>query len=46
MYDLAQAYEEQGKTAQAIAMYKKLILTAPSGKYASKAQGRILKLGK
>ena len=46
MYDLAQAYEQQGKSTQAINMYKKLVLTNPSGKYASKAQGRINKLGK
>lgn len=46
MYDLARAYEKQGKNAQALAAYKKLVLKYPADKYASKAQGRISKLSK
>ena len=46
MYDLAGAYEKQGKTTQALATYKKLVLKYPTDKYANKAQGRIEKLSK
>ena len=46
MYDLANAYEKQGKNTQALATYKKLVLKYPASKYANKAQGRISKLSK
>ena len=46
MYDLAKAYEKQGKNVQALATYKKLVLKYPADKYANKAQGRIAKLSK
>ena len=46
MYELGQAYERQNRTAQAMEMYRKLVLRHPDGKYAARAQGRINKLGK
>jgi len=46
MYDLAGAYEKQGKTTQALTTYRKLVLKHPADKYANKAQGRIAKLTK
>ena len=46
MYELAASYEKQGKTAQALATYKKLVLKYPADKYANKAQGRISRLSK
>ena len=46
MYDLANAYEKQGKTTQAQEVYKKLILQFPPGKYASSAQSRLDRLNK
>lgn len=46
MYNLAGSYEKQGKTTQALATYKKLVLKYPANKYANKAQGRIAKLSK
>ena len=46
MYDLAGAYEKQGKTTQALATYRKLVLKHPADKYANKAQGRIARLTK
>ncbi|MBO7190920.1 MAG: tetratricopeptide repeat protein [Elusimicrobiaceae bacterium] len=46
MYELANAYEKQGKTAQAQELYKKLILQFPTGKYASGAQSRLDRLNK
>lgn len=44
MLDLGSAYEQQGKTAQAIEAYKKLIINYPTDKLASRAQGRLNKL--
>lgn len=46
MFDLAQGYEDQGKTAQAIEIYKKLIINYPTDKRASRAQGKLNKLQK
>ena len=46
MYDLGQAYERQNRPAQAVEMYRKLLLRRPDGKYAARAQGRINKLQK
>ncbi len=46
MYDLAQGYEEQGKNAQAIEIYKKLIINYPTDKRAARAQGKLNKLQK
>lgn len=46
MYNLAKAYEKQGKNMQALAAYKKLVLKYPADKYANKAQGRIAVLSK
>ncbi|MBO4674863.1 MAG: tetratricopeptide repeat protein [Elusimicrobiaceae bacterium] len=46
MYNLGQAYERQNRTAQAVEMYKKVVLRHPDGKYAARAQGRINKLQK
>jgi tetratricopeptide (TPR) repeat protein len=44
MYNLALTYEQQNRKVQAQEMYKKLILSFPSDKYANKAQGRLKKL--
>ena len=44
MYDLGQTYEKQGKSLQAAAIYRKLILAHPEDRYASKAQGRLSRL--
>ena len=44
LYNLAQAYEQQGKTAQAAATYKKLILDFPNDKRVGRAQSRLDKL--
>ena len=46
MYDLAQGYEEQGKNAQAVEIYKKLIINYPTDKRAARAQGKLNKLQK
>lgn len=46
MYDLGQAYEASGKNAQAVEMYKKLIINYPTDKLSSRAQGRLNKLAK
>ncbi len=46
MFDLGQAYEQAGKNAQAVEMYKKLIINYPTDKLSSRAQGRINKLTK
>ncbi len=46
MYNLASSYEKQGKNAQAVATYKKLVLKYPADKYANRAQGRLNKLTK
>lgn len=46
MYDLAYAYEKQGKAADAIGVYKKLIVSYPTDSYANKAQGRLSRLEK
>ena len=46
MYDLGYALEKQEKNAQAVAMYKRLIINYPTDKYASRAQGRLSRLEK
>lgn len=46
MFDLGQAYETAGKNAQAVEMYKKLIINYPTDKLSSRAQGRLSKLTK
>ena len=46
MFDLASAYEQQGKKAQAVEMYKRLIINHPTNKLASRAQGRLDRLQK
>ena len=45
-YALAQSYEKQGDTAQALQLYKQLIIHHPTDKYAGRAQGRLRKLEK
>ncbi len=46
LYDTAYAYEKQGKDAQAVQTYKRLIINYPTDKYANRAQGRLSKLEK
>ena len=46
LYEAAGAYEKQGKTAQAVQLYKQLVIHYPTDKYAGRAQGRINKLEK
>lgn len=46
LYEAAQSYEKQGKSAQAVKLYKQLIIHYPTDKYAGRAQGRINKLEK
>ena len=46
MYDLGRAYEQQNRNAQAIEIYKKLIINYPTDKLASSAQGRLARLQK
>lgn len=46
MFELGQAYETAGKNAQAVEMYKKLIINYPTDKLSSRAQGRLSKLTK
>lgn len=46
LYDLAYAYEQQDKTAQAAETYKRLIINFPTDKYASRAQTRLSRLEK
>ena len=46
MFDLASAYEQQGKKTQAAEMYKRLIINHPTNKWASRAQGRLDRLQK
>lgn len=46
MFDLASAYEQQDKKAQAVEMYKRLIINHPTNKLASRAQGRLDRLQK
>ena len=46
MFDLASSYEQQGKKAQAVDMYKRLIINHPTHKLASRAQGRLDRLQK
>ncbi len=46
LYEAASSYEKQGKSAQAIKLYKQLIIHYPTDKYASRAQGRLSKLEK
>lgn len=46
MYDLGRAYEQQKRNAQAIEIYKKLIISHPTDKIASSAQSRLSRLEK
>lgn len=46
MYELGRAYEQQKNTTQAIAVYRKLVLSRPTDKWASRAQGRLSRLEK
>ena len=46
MYDLGRAYEQQKRNAQAVEMYKKLIISHPTDKIASSAQSRLSRLEK
>lgn len=46
MYDLGRAYEQQKRNAQAIEIYKKLIISHPTDKVASSAQSRLSRLEK
>lgn len=46
MYDLGRAYEQQNRDAQAIEIYKKLIISHPTDKIASSAQSRLSRLEK
>lgn len=46
MFDLASAYEQQGRNTQAIEIYKRLIINHPTNKLASRAQGRLNRLQK
>ncbi len=46
MFDVGQAYETAGKNAQAVEMYKKLIINYPTDKLSSRAQGKLNKLTK
>ncbi|WP_428054580.1 tetratricopeptide repeat protein [Candidatus Avelusimicrobium stercoris] len=46
MFDLASAYEQQGKKTQAVEMYKRLIINHPTNKLAARAQGRLDRLQK
>lgn len=46
MYDLGYALEKQGKNAQAVATYKRLIINYPTDHYAGRAQSRMSKLEK
>lgn len=46
MFDLASAYEQQGKKTQAVEMYKRLIINHPTNKLASRAQSRLDRLQK
>lgn len=46
MYDLGRAYEQQNRDAQAVEMYKKLIISHPTDKIASSAQSRLSRLEK
>ena len=46
MFDLASAYEQQGRNTQAIEIYKRLIINHPTHKLSSRAQGRLNRLQK
>ncbi len=46
MYDLGRAYEQQNRNAQAVEIYKKLIINHPTDKLATRAQGRLSRLEK
>ena len=46
MYDLGRAYEQQSRNAQAVEIYKKLIINHPTDKLATRAQGRLSRLEK
>lgn len=46
LYELGSAYEDQATTAQAIVVYKQLVINYPTDKYASRAQNRLKKLEK
>lgn len=46
MFDLGRAYEQQKKNAQAVEIYKKLIISHPTDKLAARAQGRLSRLEK
>lgn len=46
MYEVAESYAQQGKTAQAIDWYQKLVIHYPTDKYAGRAQSRLNKLQK
>lgn len=46
MYEAAGSYEKQEKTPRAIALYKQLVITYPTDKYATRAQKRLNKLEK
>lgn len=46
LYEAAQAYEKRGNTAQAVQLYKQLIIHYPTDRYAGRAQGRLGKLEK
>ena len=46
LYENAQAYEKQGKSAQAAQLYKQIVIHYPTDKYANRAQGRLNRLEK
>lgn len=46
MYDLGRAYEQQNRNAQAIEIYKKLIINHPTDRLADSAQSRLSRLEK
>lgn len=46
LYQAGQSYEKQGKPANAVEVYKQLVVRYPTEKYASRAQGRLNKLEK
>lgn len=46
LYEAALANEKQGKTAQALQLYKQIVIHHPTDKYAGRAQSRLNKLEK